>query len=453
MKKIAFQLIGQYNRISNDTGEKNQTRIHIDSEFKNALLRLNCFSHCVLFTKEEDQLSCYTAKIIEIDEISGDLTVELAKEGDADIKGDLVDIKPFFPCEEVVDCCESQARTNQEYFTPLVFKGKPIGEFLHISNRAVIQIRETEGLTADEIEKSLAQLQPGDYVRVLWWFHRLDDKKYRRHLMCNPPYEKAPKCGVFATRSPVRPNPIASTVVKVIQVDRYNHHLSVWGFDGFEHSPIMQIMPYGGESPENVVVPEWLRHWTPYKVFHAASKNDPVPDFSEDHKPVFTEDAFFAELEREGNFEETDHGIHEIVVEGARLHNLKNITVRIPKEKITVITGVSGSGKSSLAFDTIFHESQKQYMDLIAANSPVFSDLKDSMVTRITGLQPAIAIEQRNLGTNPRSTVASMTRIGNYLRLLFATIGERTCPNCDAKVPPNNVCDVCNRQFRIEISY
>ncbi|UNC93208.1 TrmO family methyltransferase domain-containing protein [Candidatus Contubernalis alkaliaceticus] len=443
MKKIEFQLIGQYEVLKNYEGvHNNPTRISIKNEFKNALIKLNLFSHCVIFTKDENGVYCYTSKIIELNEKTGDLIIEIEGESH-DIKGDLVDIKPYFPCEEVVNCYVNKDSIDHEYFTPILFKGKPVGEYLYVNNSEVIQIRETESFTANEIEKSLEQVHTGDFVRVLWWFHKFDDKKYRSHLMCNPPYENAPKSGVFATRSPVRPNPIASTVVEVKKVDKYNHNLSVLGFDGFEHSAILQIMPYRGDLAENIIVPEWLRHWTPYKVFHDDSRNNTSLNSKEDNNPFFCEDVFFKELEGEGSFEKIDHSVNEIVVEGARLHNLKDITVRIPKEKITVITGVSGSGKSSLAFDTIYHESQKQFIDLVASNSPIYSDLKDSMVGKISGLQPAIAIEQRNLGTNPRSTVASVTRIGDYLRLLFATIGERICPNCNSIIPRNNVCDDC----------
>lgn len=145
------------------------------------------------------------------------------------------------------------------------------------------------------------------------------------------------------------------------------------------------------------------------------------------------------------DYEEMDS--NEIVIEGASIHNLKNISVRIPKERITVITGISGSGKSSLAFDTIYRESQKQYFDLIASNALTGAGLKDSKVKKITGLQPSIAIEQKSPGLNPRSAVATVTRIGEYLRLLFATIGERVCPNCNQPVSENSVCNGCGTIF------
>ncbi len=115
----------------------------------------------------------------------------------------------------------------------------------------------------------------------------------------------------------------------------------------------------------------------------------------------------------------------------------------IPKEKITVITGVSGSGKSSLAFDTIYEESQRQFMDLVSANPLRGTDLNETMVDRITGLQPSIAIEQRSLGLNPRSTVGTVTKVGDFMKLLFAALGQRLCPNCHEPVDESHVCQKC----------
>ncbi|WP_309446491.1 TrmO family methyltransferase domain-containing protein [Desulfosporosinus nitroreducens] len=301
-------------------------------------------------------------------------------------------------------------------------------------------------MAAREITESIERIQTGDFLRVIWWFHKFDDQRYRRHLMCNPPYENAPRCGVFATRSPVRPNPLASTIVKVKSTDPYNQCISVLGFDGFEHSVILQVMPYQEKAFSEIKVPEWVGHWTNYKVFPDIPEINNISDKTK-KLTCDNEVDYCEELESEEYFEHEYMGSNEIIVENVSIHNLKDITVRIPKEKITVITGVSGSGKSSLAFDTIYHESQKQFMDLIASNSLLGTDLKDSMVKRIAGLQPSIAIEQKNLGTNPRSTVASVTRIGEYLRLLFSTIGERVCPNCKAIVAENNVCNNCGTIF------
>ena len=124
-----------------------------------------------------------------------------------------------------------------------------------------------------------------------------------------------------------------------------------------------------------------------------------------------------------------------IKVIGAKGHNLRNITVEIPKGKMTVVTGLSGSGKSSLAFDTIYAEGQRRYVESMSAYARQFLELMEKPdVEHIEGLSPAISIEQRNPSKNPRSTVATVTEIYDYLRLLFARIGHRHCPRCGREV-------------------
>ena len=124
-----------------------------------------------------------------------------------------------------------------------------------------------------------------------------------------------------------------------------------------------------------------------------------------------------------------------ISVRGARVHNLKNISVDIPLDKLTVITGVSGSGKSSLAFDTIYAEGQRRYVESLSAYARQFLERMDKPdVDEILGICPAISIRQKNATRNPRSTVATQTEIFDYLRLLFARIGTTFCSNCGAEV-------------------
>ncbi|HMV30679.1 MAG TPA: excinuclease ABC subunit UvrA, partial [Gemmatimonadales bacterium] len=119
-----------------------------------------------------------------------------------------------------------------------------------------------------------------------------------------------------------------------------------------------------------------------------------------------------------------------LVVRGAREHNLKNVSVRIPRDRLTVITGLSGSGKSSLAFDTIYAEGQRRYVESLSAYARQFLGLMEKPdVDAIEGLSPAIAIEQKTAGHNPRSTVGTVTEIYDYLRLLWARVGVPHCPN------------------------
>ncbi|MBI2461701.1 MAG: excinuclease ABC subunit UvrA, partial [Candidatus Rokubacteria bacterium] len=120
-----------------------------------------------------------------------------------------------------------------------------------------------------------------------------------------------------------------------------------------------------------------------------------------------------------------------IAVRGAREHNLKNIDLEIPRDRLVVITGLSGSGKSSLAFDTLYAEGQRRYVESLSAYARQFLErLEKPEVESIEGLSPAIAIEQRTAGSNPRSTVATQTEIYDYLRVLFARAGEPHCPRC-----------------------
>ena len=124
-----------------------------------------------------------------------------------------------------------------------------------------------------------------------------------------------------------------------------------------------------------------------------------------------------------------------IVVRGARTHNLKNIDVTLPVGKLIIVTGVSGSGKSSLAFDTIYAEGQRRYVESLSAYARQFLErMEKPDVDRIDGISPAIAIRQKNSIRNPRSTVGTTTEIHDYMRLLFARVGRTYCRKCGKEV-------------------
>src|SRR5215203_2940777 len=129
-----------------------------------------------------------------------------------------------------------------------------------------------------------------------------------------------------------------------------------------------------------------------------------------------------------------------IVVRGAREHNLKNVDLEIPRDKLVVFTGLSGSGKSSLAFDTIFAEGQRRYVESLSAYARQFlGQMEKPDIDHIEGLSPAISIDQKGTSRNPRSTVGTVTEIYDYLRLLFARIGHPHCPNCGKPIAQQSV--------------
>src|SRR5947207_10097391 len=133
-------------------------------------------------------------------------------------------------------------------------------------------------------------------------------------------------------------------------------------------------------------------------------------------------------------------GLSKLVIRGARQHNLKNISVEIPRNTLTVITGLSGSGKSSLAFDTIYAEGQRRYVESLSAYARQFLDqLEKPDVDSVEGLSPAISIEQKTVARSPRSTVGTVTEIYDYLRLLFSSIGLPHCPQCGAAITRQSV--------------
>ena len=127
--------------------------------------------------------------------------------------------------------------------------------------------------------------------------------------------------------------------------------------------------------------------------------------------------------------------IDKLIVRGAREHNLKDVSLELPRDALIVFTGLSGSGKSSLAFDTIFAEGQRRYVESLSAYARQFLGQMDKPdVDFIEGLSPAVSIDQKSTNRNPRSTVGTITEVYDYLRLLFARAGRPHCPNCGKAV-------------------
>ena len=142
--------------------------------------------------------------------------------------------------------------------------------------------------------------------------------------------------------------------------------------------------------------------------------------------------------------------MESIVVRGAREHNLKNVNLEIPRNRLVVITGVSGSGKSSLAFDTLFAEGQRRYVESLSSYARQFlQQMEKPDVDSIEGLSPAISIEQKSVSRNPRSTVGTVTEIHDYMRLLFASIGIPHCPTCGQTIRPQTVQQMVDRAMEM----
>ena len=136
----------------------------------------------------------------------------------------------------------------------------------------------------------------------------------------------------------------------------------------------------------------------------------------------------------------------KIVVKGAREHNLKNINVDIPRDELVVLTGLSGSGKSSLAFDTLYAEGQRRYVESLSSYARMFLGQMDKPdVDSIDGLSPAISIDQKTTSKNPRSTVGTVTEIYDYLRLMYARIGIPHCPVCGREIKQQTIDQIVDK--------
>ncbi|MDY7013347.1 MAG: excinuclease ABC subunit A, partial [Cyanobacteriota bacterium] len=150
------------------------------------------------------------------------------------------------------------------------------------------------------------------------------------------------------------------------------------------------------------------------------------------------------------NGKQSNHRNAAIRIRGARQHNLKNVDLELPRDRLIVFTGVSGSGKSSLAFDTIFAEGQRRYVESLSAYARQFlGQLDKPDVDAIEGLSPAISIDQKSTSHNPRSTVGTVTEIYDYLRLLFGRAGEPHCPHCDRNIAPQTIDEMCDRVMEL----
>jgi len=466
--------------------EKQITIVSVISDYRPALKYLELFSHVSIFLKKrrefpfvdhpdefkniggevhtkdflsgKGELYAIVAGILNVNEKEG--IVELDYNFGQD-EATVFDIKAYFPCEDRVkifrmpdfmknwsEWCTGEIKNavagNQTNF----FINYEIEERCSINRLGCVKKRDGKCLIEleDTDEDFFNYLEGFSHVKILWWFDRFDKNNYRKTTQCNPPYEKAPRTGVFASRSPVRPNPIAMSVSKILRMDIQNRVIEISGLDAFDKTPVIGIVPYVPpfDRVKESRVPEWLKHWPEWLDDRGPEVNiegikagesdiNLIKKYMVGEKHTTKTLIDFVEKETSNDEYHPD----EIIVKGARQNNLKNISFTIPKNKMTVITGVSGSGKSSLAFDTIYAESQRRFMNSVSASNRVNFELMEKPdFDQITGLPPAVAMEQKNAGRNPRSTVGTMTDIYDYLKLLFSGIGVRHCPECGRAITP-----------------
>ncbi len=408
-------------------GKSSSHTILLDKFYIDGLLHLDKFSHAIIFFSLADNSLTYcTVKINRVNMETGEIV--LAENTLLPDNACVYDIKPYFPCED---------RVKRSTFPEIAVKS-----FNRIKNNSIEPvgiIKRQDGqylLRVDDVNL-LSTLEKTSHIRIFWWFDRFDNSNYRKTTQCNPPYENAPRTGVFASRSPVRPNPIALTTARIINIS--GDTITVTGLDCFPNTMLLGIMPYNPRVDyiEEPTVPTWLAHWPkwvndnednniseveikPSTLQRIRSKILNIPQKT-------TRDTF------EDNVTESPGKKRALVVKGARQNNLKGLDVQIPYNKLTVITGVSGSGKSSLAFDTIYAECRRRFLDSIGGLEKV---IKKPDIDSIEGVIPAVAVAQKSIGKNPRSTVGTFTDLDNYLRTLFATIGIRHCPSCGEALIP-----------------
>ena len=233
------------------------TLILLQERLCKALKHLDKFSHAHVFyacrNQEAFVMKKRIVKIKEIDEKRGMLLAE----GKWTEEADLLDLKPYFPSEDLLRTVSAEASQFSKEDIRLTrcedkasYEIESIGWIRNVNGRCYLQLEE------------MPEVKSG-YVKVFWWFHKFDSEKYRRITECNPPYENAPRTGVFATRSPVRPNPIAMTVTKITEVDLKQKRIYLNKIESFDKTPCIGVSQYVWEEDciSECAVPRWLAHW------------------------------------------------------------------------------------------------------------------------------------------------------------------------------------------------
>lgn len=428
----------------------------LQSKYKKALKYVEKFSYIHVFfqNKESKSLEKEIFQVSKVDHHSA--TMILLGEEDVQTQGFVFDIKPYFPCEDSVlesrigDQALIQRTTTKielvnDQEKESVFYINQIGTFHRKGNDTYLKIKE---------EYWQAGLTDCSHIIFLWWFHKFDEEKYRRCVECNPPYENAKRSGIFATRSPVRPNPIAMSVAKMMQI-KEKGFISIHDAECFDQTPIIGIWPYNAKQDRrlDVILPEWLRHWPKWlddrgnTTLQGEILELPLQDTQESHieenlivKNGIEESYFNNWLTNDSDKKE----YQALLVKGARENNLKDISVRIPYHKITAVIGVSGSGKSSLVRNTIYAECKRRMEGLTEYNKVI----ERPNMTLLSGAMPAVYLSQGQIANNSRSSVGTYSESYDCLRKIYAEIGDLYCPECKQKIKAGSgMCYHCNRLF------
>ena len=399
--------------------------VQVKADYRKGLKHIEEFSHVhlVCLTKNRE-LTVFSGKC-DFEEVrEGRLVLhelpEFLRVKEEEFPLELIDIKPYIPSEDdaLTDCQEGNNQrilgtACQEGETELPYAG---------------EIRNTKGVTY--LQYSDAGKMPqtlSEYIHVVWWFDKFDKREYRRTLVCNPPYDTDGQLGVFASRAPVRPNPVALTVARVNQIDQINCRIYLSGIESFDHTPFLGIMDYDVRMDRfektEVTTPAYTKDWPDH-----LDSGDADAELAKSVEAAIISLDAAAELpkkdltvsEEEKEIKTENNRPTHIVVKGARENNLKGISVSIPYGKITAVVGVSGSGKSSLVIDTVYAECHRRMESLNSKAAHYERPEMDSM----TGCIPTVMISQKEIRGNANSTIGTYSGIHHHLRSIYAAIGK-----------------------------